>query len=34
MNFYISGAYIDIDSNISFYDQQAIMGTGGVMFKW
>jgi hypothetical protein len=34
MNFYISGAYIDIDSNITFYDQQAIMGTGGVMFKW
>ena len=34
MNFYISGAYVDIDSNISFYDQQAILATGGVMFKW
>ena len=34
MNFYISGAYVDIDSNINFYDQQGVLGTGGVMFKW
>jgi hypothetical protein len=34
MNFYIGGAYMEIDANIDFYDQQAILGTGGVMFKW
>jgi hypothetical protein len=34
LNFYISGAYVDIDSNINFYDQQGVLGTGGVMFKW
>ena len=34
MNFYVSGAFVDIDANIDFYDQQAIMATGGVLFRW
>jgi hypothetical protein len=34
MNFYISGAYVDVDSNIDFYDQEAIFATAGVFFKW
>jgi hypothetical protein len=34
MNFYVSAAYVDIDSNIDFYDQEAILATGGVFFKW
>ena len=34
INFYISGAYVDIDANIDFYDQQAIVATGGVLFRW
>ena len=34
MNFYVSGAYVLIDSNIDFYEQEAILATGGVMFKW
>jgi hypothetical protein len=34
MHFYADGAYVDIDSNISFYDQQAILATGGIMLVW
>ncbi len=34
MNFYVSGVYVEIDSNINFYDQQAVLATGGVVFKW
>ncbi|MGD8776542.1 MAG: DUF2860 family protein [Syntrophobacterales bacterium] len=34
MQFYISAAYIDIDSNIDFYDQEAIFTTVGVGFRW
>jgi len=34
MNLYVSGAYVFIDSNIDFYEQEAILATGGVMFKW
>ena len=34
MNFFVNGAYVEIDSNISFYDQQAIMATGGIMLVW
>ena len=34
MNFYISAAFVDVDANIDFYDQQALFTTGGVMFKW
>ena len=33
-NFYIGGAYVKTDSNIDFYDQEAIMTTAGVFFKW
>jgi hypothetical protein len=34
MNFYIGGAYVKTDSNIDFYNQEAIMTTAGVFFKW
>lgn len=34
INFYLSGAFVDSDSNIDFYDQQAILATGGVLFRW
>ena len=34
INFYISGAYGKTDSNISFYDQEAIFGTAGLFIKW
>ncbi len=34
MNFYVGAAYVYTDSNIDFYDQEAIMATGGVFFKW
>lgn len=34
MSFYINAAYVNIDSNIDFYDQEAIFGTVGVFFRW
>ena len=34
MSFYIEGAYFVTDSNIDFYDQEAILGNVGVFFKW
>ena len=34
MNFYVEAAYAYTDSNIDFYDQEAIMATGGVFLKW
>lgn len=34
INFYVSAAFVDIDANINFYDQQAILATGGVLFSW
>jgi hypothetical protein len=34
MNFYVGGAYAKSDANIDFYDQEAIMGSVGVFFKW
>jgi hypothetical protein len=34
MNFYVEAAYVDVDANIDFYDQQAIFSTIGVLFKW
>jgi hypothetical protein len=34
MNFYVEAAYVDVDANIDFYDQQAIFSTVGVLFKW
>ncbi len=34
MNFFIGGAYAKTDANIDFYDQEAIMGNVGVLFRW
>jgi hypothetical protein len=34
MNFYISGAFVDINANVDFYDQQAIVASAGVLFSW
>jgi opacity protein-like surface antigen len=34
MRFFVTGAYYAIDSNIDFYNQEAILGMGGVAFRW
>jgi hypothetical protein len=34
MNFYINAAYLEVDANIDFYDQQAFFSTAGLFFKW
>lgn len=34
MNFYVEAAYAYINSNIDFYDQEAILTSAGVFFKW
>jgi len=34
MNFYVSGAFVDIDANVDFYDQLAIVASAGVLFRW
>jgi hypothetical protein len=34
MNFYVEAAYAYTNSNIDFYDQEAILVTGGVLFRW
>ena len=34
MSFYIGAAFAKTNANIDFYDQQAIMTTAGVFFKW
>jgi hypothetical protein len=34
MNFFVSAAFVETDSNIDFYDQEATMVTGGVFFNW
>jgi hypothetical protein len=34
MRFFVSTAYMDIDSNINFYDQQAFITTVGVGWTW
>ena len=34
ISFYINGAFINIDANINFYDQQAILATAGLLFRW
>jgi hypothetical protein len=34
MRFFVTGAYYAIDSNIDFYSQEAILGMGGVAFRW
>jgi hypothetical protein len=34
MNFFVGAAFAETNSNIDFYDQDAIMVTGGVFLKW
>jgi hypothetical protein len=34
MQFFVTGAYFVIDSNISFYNQEALLGMAGVAFRW
>jgi opacity protein-like surface antigen len=34
MRFFVTGAYYAIDSNIDFYNQEAILGMGGIAFRW
>ncbi len=34
MQFFATGAYYAVDSNIDFYNQEAILGMGGVVFRW
>lgn len=33
-SFYLGAAYFKTDSNIDFYDQEAILFSGGLFFKW
>jgi hypothetical protein len=34
MQFFVTGAYVAVDSNIDFYDQEAVLGLAGVAFRW
>jgi hypothetical protein len=34
MNFYINGTWVNVDSNIDFYDQEGMFATAGVFLKW
>jgi opacity protein-like surface antigen len=34
MQFFVTGAYSITDSNIDFYNQEALLGMGGVAFRW
>jgi opacity protein-like surface antigen len=34
MQFFVTGAYSVTDANIDFYDQEALLGMGGVAFRW
>jgi hypothetical protein len=34
MQFFVTGAYYVIDSNIDFYNQEALLGMAGVAFRW
>jgi hypothetical protein len=34
MRFFVTGAYFAVDSNIDFYNQDAMLGMGGVAFRW
>ncbi|MGD9062926.1 MAG: DUF2860 family protein [Desulfobacterales bacterium] len=34
MNFFVSAAFVETDSNIDFYDQEALMFIGGVLLNW
>ena len=34
INFFVNGVYSDVDANIDFYNQEAIMVSTGVLFRW
>ena len=34
MQFFVTGAYSVTDANIDFYNQEAVLGMGGVAFRW
>lgn len=34
MKFFVTGLYTAVDSNIDFYNQEAVLGMGGVAFTW
>jgi hypothetical protein len=34
MNFYVTGAYYTTDSNIDFYNEEIVLATAGVLFRW
>jgi hypothetical protein len=34
MQFFVTGAYFAVDSNIDFYNQEALLGMGGIAFRW
>jgi hypothetical protein len=34
MRFFVTGAYFAVDSNIDFYNQEAMLGMGGISFRW
>ena len=34
MQFFVTGAFYAIDSNIDFYDQEAVLGMAGIAFRW
>jgi hypothetical protein len=34
MRFFVTGAYYAVDSNIDFYNQEAVLGLGGIAFRW
>ncbi|HSO59868.1 MAG TPA: DUF2860 family protein [Desulfobacterales bacterium] len=34
MQFFVTGAYSLTDANIDFYNQEALLGMGGVAFRW
>jgi hypothetical protein len=34
MKFFVTGAYYGVDSNIDFYNQEAVLGMGGIAFRW
>ena len=34
MKFFVTGAYTAVDSNIDFYNQEAVLGMAGIAFRW
>ena len=34
MKFFVTGAYTAVDSNIDFYNQDAVLGMAGIAFRW